>query len=91
MFIVFLMMLLGIGVGIGLRPVPIVKETGRLVTLFIFFLLFLLGLAVGQDERIISNLGSLGLQAVLITTGAILGSVVLVKILYHLYFKQDER
>lgn len=47
----------------------------RLITLLIWVLLFLLGIEVGGNQRIITSLHTLGLEAVVLTLGGTLGSV----------------
>jgi len=74
MLIIILTMLAGIAAGWMLR----LKQTdwiGQWVLILIWALLFLLGLQVGGNEQIITNLNSLGLEALLIATLATLGSV----------------
>jgi ABC-type Na+ efflux pump permease subunit len=51
----------------------------------IYVLLFLLGLAVGGNATIVNSLHRLGLQALTLTLGSILGSVALSALLYR-YF-----
>ena len=46
-----------------------------MIAVFIWTLLFLLGLEVGSNERIVSGLATLGLEAILITLAGTLGSV----------------
>ena len=48
---------------------------GRVIAALIWTLLFLLGLEVGSNERIVSGLATLGLEAILITLAGTLGSV----------------
>ncbi|WP_343564286.1 LysO family transporter [Sphingobacterium sp.] len=91
MFTVFFVMLLGVGIGIGLRSYPILKHTGILVRLVIFALLFLLGREVGQNPKIVDNLDTLGLQAILITLAGVAGSVLCSWLVYRLFFSKHER
>lgn len=88
MIAVFFVMLTGIGLGVVLRRVPLIKHIGKVIMLMIFLLLFLLGREVGADERILSNLSSLGVQALLMTIGAVGGSVVCAKFVYRVFFKK---
>jgi uncharacterized membrane protein YbjE (DUF340 family) len=53
----------------------------------IFLLLFILGLAVGSNDEIISNVEVIGLNAFLISTFAVLGSVLLAWLFNKLFFK----
>lgn len=69
------------------------KISEKLITITIFLLLFTLGLKAGADNRITSQLPTLGLTALLISLFAIGGSI-LVTWLYEKFFyqrKQDER
>lgn len=58
----------------------------KATTLVIYLLLFLLGIGVGLNETIISNMGTIGFQAITITFGAMLGSLILAYITYKLFF-----
>lgn len=91
MFTVFFIMLLGVGIGIGLRSYPILKHTGFLVRLVIFALLFLLGREVGQNPKIVDNLDTLGLQAILITFAGVAGSILCSWFIYRFFFSKHER
>lgn len=62
----------------------------RLTLASIYLLLFLLGLSVGTDENIIRNFPNIGFTAVLLTLGAIAGSVILSWILYLSLFRKKE-
>ncbi|WP_081485190.1 lysine exporter LysO family protein [Marinilabilia salmonicolor] len=82
--------IVGIGIGLLLRKHPIVlKITEPLVSVAIFALLFFLGISVGTDDRVIQNITSLGWQAVLLSSGAILGSLILARLATS-FFKEDK-
>ncbi len=87
MFIVFGIMIFGIVAGYFLRRIPNITIIGKLITGFIFLLLLFLGISVGKDEMIISNLSTIGVQALIITLAAIMGSVALSWIVYVRFFK----
>lgn len=75
MFIIIGLMLTGMLVGYFLRK----KELSRiqaLITLLIWTLLFILGIEVGSNDTIISGLHTIGLEALLLTLGGTLGSVI---------------
>lgn len=76
MFIVVLFIFLGILTGYLLR-----KRTGRwqdrVVTGLIWLLLFLLGIEVGSDDRIVEALPTLGVEALVLSVAATLGSILL--------------
>lgn len=86
MFTVFIIMLIGIASGYFLRRFPDIKFIGKLISCFIFILLFFLGISVGTNEKIVNNLDTIGLQALIITIGAIAGSVLLSWWLYAKVF-----
>ena len=74
-------MLLGMTVGYLLRKQNL-SGLQRLITALIWLLLFILGLEVGGNERIISGLHTIGLEALLLTLAGTLGSVVAAKALW---------
>jgi len=65
---------------------PARKGIDKLVTLTIYVLLFLLGISVGINDEIINDFSKIGYTAVLLTIGAILGSLILAKIVYNYFF-----
>lgn len=87
MFKVLALMILGIGVGYIFRKRNL-SFISRLITLLIWILLFVLGLEVGSNPQIVSNLGKLGLDALVITLGALLGSIILAALLWKFVNKK---
>ncbi len=67
------------------------KPVGTIITWAIYLLLFLLGITVGTNETIINNLDKIGLNALLLTIGAVTGSVLVSWFTYTYFFKRDER
>ncbi len=90
MFIIFLFLLGGIGIGVGLRRIPNLTIIGKLMTGVIFVLLFLLGKSVGKNDAIMNNLASIGMQAFIITSAAIAGSVLMSWIVYKHFFEEKK-
>lgn len=90
MFIVIGTMIGGIVAGYLLRRVRGLTFLKKLPTLFIFLLLFSLGITVGSNKLIINNLSTIGLNALLISVGALAGSLLLSTLLYRKYFKKEE-
>ncbi|MFO8002123.1 MAG: lysine exporter LysO family protein [Marinilabilia sp.] len=79
----------GIIAGVFLPNRPRLLElTDRLVMVAVFALLFFLGISVGTDPRIVNNITTLGWQAVAISSGAILGSLLLAKLMASV-FRED--
>jgi len=87
MFIVFGIMVSGIVAGYFLRRIPNITFIGKLITGFIFLLLFTLGLSVGGNDVIVSNLSTIGVQALVITLAAVVGSVLAAWIVYKRFFR----
>lgn len=65
------------------------KWVSDCITLSIWILLFLLGIAVGNNEDILNNLDTIGWQALVVSLGAILGSVILAAVVYHFFFNKN--
>lgn len=74
MFTIISIMLSGMLTGYLLRRL-LFGWLGRVINALIWALLFLLGLEVGSNERIVSGLATLGLEALLIAVAGTLGSV----------------
>ena len=87
MFTVIGLMLSGILVGYLLRTKEL-GGIGKVITILIWMLLFLLGVEVGSNRQIIEGLGSLGLEAVLITFSGVSGSCLLAWTLWYLLYKR---
>lgn len=60
----------------------------RLISIAIFALLFLLGVSVGSNAQIMDNLPDIGLDALVITLGAVAGSVLCAWGIYKFYFNR---
>lgn len=86
MLIIFLFLSLGIALGIFLRRFQNIAFVSKLITVSIVILLFLLGKSVGKNADIMQNLPTIGMQAFIITTAAIAGSVLMSMIVYKYFF-----
>jgi len=92
MLTVILIMTSGILTGYLLRDQLWISRPVRiLVTGLIYLLLFLLGITVGADEMIISNLDKIGIEALLLTIGAVTGSIIISWFTYIKFFRNNER
>jgi len=88
MITVIIVMTVGIVLGLFFNKLPkMLKAVDKLISYAIYLLLFLLGVSVGINEKIISNLDSIGKKALWITFGAIMGSVLVCWGLYQFVFK----
>ena len=73
---VLIFLVAGMIVGYQFRRQPrLIKIADRCTLWIIYLFLFLLGLGVGVNEKIVQNLGTLGIQAGIITAGALVGSI----------------
>lgn len=91
MITVLLLMLAGMLTGFALRKNSrILKVNEKLTSIAIYILLFLLGISVGLNKTIIQHLDKIGIQALIITFGAISGSVIALWMIYRLWFKKLE-
>ena len=75
MFTIIGLMLTGMLLGYLLRKRDL-KKVHPIITLLIWLLLFILGIEVGSNEEIIRGLHTIGYEAVVLTLGGTLGSVV---------------
>lgn len=84
---IFLFFALGITTGVLLRRAKSITFVHKLISAIIVILLFSLGKSVGKNDIIINNLSTIGLQALVITSAAIAGSVFMSVIIYKYFFK----
>ncbi|HHU96275.1 MAG: LysO family transporter [Bacteroidota bacterium] len=82
MFIAIGFMVLGGVAGFLLRKREF-KHITKLIMGFIFLLLFLLGVEVGSNPQIIAGFASIGLEALVITLAAVLGSALAALLLWR--------
>lgn len=87
MLIIMGIMMSGLLVGYLIRKKKAVRWTGKAVSTAVFVLLFLLGVGIGVNPQIIDNLTTLGIEALLITTGALIGSLLFAWGIYTFLFK----
>ncbi len=89
---VLIIMSIGIAVGFLIsKRENLIKINDKLVTWSIYLLLFLLGIGVGTNKDIINNVHTIGLQAIIITIAALLGSLVCAYIVYILFFQNKQK
>lgn len=79
--------LVGILIGFLIRNTGLVKYTGILMSVVITLLFFFLGVSVGNNEQVIRNFATIGLDAFILTIGATLGSLFCIKWIYDKFFK----
>lgn len=90
MFVVISLMFSGILLGYVLRNKNL-KFISKIITVLIWTLLFLLGIEVGGNQEIIEGLHTIGIEALIITVAAVLGSVVGALILWKWIKKRNNK
>ena len=87
MFTIIGLMLTGMLLGYLLRKRDL-KKIHPIITLLIWLLLFILGIEVGSNEEIIRGLHTIGYEAVVLTLGGTLGSVIAAWALWRAFYKR---
>lgn len=89
MFIIIGIMLTGMLTGYLLRNQRL-TWIHRIITLLIWVLLFLLGIDVGGNEAIVNGLHTIGLEALIITLAAVIGSTLSAWGLWYLLYIRNK-
>ena len=87
MFTIIGLMLTGMLLGFLLRKQKL-SGIHKVITVLIWLLLFLLGIDVGGNQKIINGLHTIGLEAIVITLAAVLGSVTAAWALWYVLYKR---
>ncbi len=90
MFTVLGLIFCGIFAGYILRKVSCLQHLSKGISITIYLLLFFLGISVGANNEVISNLLTLGGNALFISTMAVAGSCIAAKFVYMLFFKREK-
>ena len=83
-----MIMLCGIAVGYLLRKKNI-RFISRIITVLIWLLLFLLGIEVGSNPRIVMGMQTLGIEALLLTIGGSIGTILFSWILWKYVSRKE--
>ena len=87
MFIIIGLMLTGMLLGYLLRRKNLFR-IHNVITVLIWVLLFILGVEVGGNEQIIKGLHTIGIEAIILTLGGTLGSVIAAWALWKALYKK---
>lgn len=87
MFYLILTMFIGMAAGFLMRRVKALAHIGKAISITIYVMLFFLGVKIGQDENILANLSSLGMQAMLLALAGATGSILFAALLYKSVFR----
>lgn len=78
MFILLLSLFSGLAIGWLFRH-HTMPRLDRFTTILVWLLLFLLGLEAGRNDYLMQRLPTLGLEALILTVGGVIGSALLAK------------
>ncbi len=88
MLTVVLLMMAGVVLGYFLRKRKrLAAINDKFITYAIYLLLLLLGISIGSNKIIVVNLPVLGVKALVVTSGAMVGSILLALLTYNIFFK----
>ena len=86
---IFAFLLLGGIIGFVFRhKEPFLHVATKATNIIILIMIFFMGLSIGLNKHIVSSLSSLGWQALVLSAGSILGSILLSSIVYIVIFKK---
>ena len=89
MALIICSLIIGIGIGyFNLLPDKIMDLAHYLILGGLFVLLFIMGFEIGNNDKILANLNQLGLEAILLAGGSIIGSLVLI-LIFNSYLKEE--
>ncbi len=87
MWIIIVSLVIGFGLGyFNLLPAKMKELTNYLVFGGLFLLIFSMGLQVGANPEVINKLDHLGLQAIMLAAGTIIGSLVFI-LIFEYYWR----
>ncbi len=75
MFSLILTLIAGVFLGRIFANNKLIRHIPKLIFPIVLVLLFIMGIAIGSNPDIINNLDTLGLEALIITSGALLGTM----------------
>ena len=90
MWTIFLALAAGVAVGaFNLLPAGAYKLIDRLMGVILFFLIFMLAVGVGSDAMIFASSRTIGLKALVLSAGAIVGSIGLLYLVQQKWFREE--
>lgn len=90
MISLILILLAGIVLGRIFRQKPLIRKSNKIIFPIVLVLLFLMGIGIGTNETVINNLYGLGKEALIITAGALIGTLAGAALLWHFVFAGKE-
>ena len=83
---IILVLILGFLFGRIFKDYSILKWSDQTVNILLYCLLFIFGLSLGQRKDLLENIGQMGVEISILTLAAMVGSVIVAKIVYHLFY-----
>ncbi|MGL4293583.1 MAG: LysO family transporter [Bacteroidales bacterium] len=83
-----LTLLAGILIGRLFRNCSWIKFSAKIIFPIVLILLFLMGITIGLNDEIIMNINRLGKEALIITAGAIAGTLLGAALIWHFIFSK---
>ncbi len=92
MILLLAILFIGFFIGFLLRKnKKIEKPLGIIIMISIYALLFFIGISVGSNKLIINNLTKIGINALALTLGAVIGTILLSIPVYKYFFQNDKK
>ncbi len=92
MLTVVIIMMAGMLIGYSIKNrKKLIKSVDSIISWLIYLLLFVLGASVGFNKVILNNIDAILLKVILLTVGAVAGSVIVSYFIYTLFFKRYEK
>ena len=92
MLTVIVILIVGMLLGYFIRKENgFIKSVDTITSGLIYLLLFVLGISVGINEIILNNIHTILLKVVLLTVGAVAGSVIVSYFTFIFFFKKYEK
>lgn len=90
---IILVLILGFFLGRIFKDYSILKWSDKTVNILLYCLLFIFGLSLGQRKDLLENMGQMGVEISILTLAAMLGSAIVAKIVYHIFYlrKSNEK
>ena len=83
--LIFIVIISGYIIGKYSSPPELFRYNDLITNIFLYLLLFVFGITFGRQSELIKEMGQLGLEIVILTSGGILGSVILARLLWVFY------
>ena len=89
MLFLILTLISGIVLGRIFRTKSLILKSNKLITPIVLLLLFFMGISIGNNKEIMANFPALGFQALIITFGALAGTIISAFLLEKLIMKKE--